>query len=137
MTSRGQSTRAVLFDLGDTIIQYGRVDRTGLFESAARRTYRMWSERQRRMPGYRRYYLHQWFAMYWCHMKLKLLGRELNAMRYIRRACRKLWLTAPDGFFDELAWQWYRPLAEVATIEPNTRDVLADLRAAGLSLIHI
>lgn len=126
--------RAVLFDLGDTLIQYGQVDKNALFREAAWRTYSAWSQRQRRMPDFRRYYLHQAFAMRWGYLKLLLRRREMNAMRLIRRACRKLMLTAEDRFFEELAWQWYEPLAEVATIEPRTRATLQLLRRRGLKL---
>lgn len=126
--------RAILFDLGDTLIHYGEVDRTALFKSAARRTYQLWAGRQRRMPGYRRYYLHQWFAMHWGYLKQRLLRREISAMRYLRRACRKLWLQADEHFYDELAWAWYQPLAEVATLEPDTHQTLHRLADAGYRL---
>ncbi|MCE9590701.1 MAG: HAD family hydrolase [Planctomycetes bacterium] len=123
--------RAVLFDFGDTLIRFGDVDRSALFRRAAERTYQMWAQRQERMPGFERYYLHQWFAIRWGYVKLKLMHREADAMHSIRRACRKLWLNAPEDFFDELAWNWYRPLAEVADLEPGTRETLADLRRRG------
>jgi putative hydrolase of the HAD superfamily len=133
--------RTILFDLGDTVIQYGQIDRAALFHRAAWRTYRMWARRQRRlspervrMPDFRRYYLHQWFAMRWGYLKLLLRRREMDAMRVIRRASRKLWLNAPDEFFNELAWNWYQPLAQVARLEPGTLRTLRALRERGLSL---
>jgi len=125
---------AVLFDLGDTLIHFGDVDRDALFKQGARRTYQLWSQRQERMPDFQRYYLHQWFALRWGYFKLLLLGRERDAMSSIRRACGKLWLTAPDDFYDELAWQWYHPLAQIATVEPETRNVLETLRRRGYAL---
>ncbi|MBI1337160.1 MAG: HAD-IA family hydrolase [Phycisphaera sp.] len=129
------SIRAILFDLGDTLIQYGQIDHAQLFEIAARRTYRLWSRNQKRMPGYRRYYLHQWFAMHWGFLKMKLLRREMSAMRYIRRASRKLWLDAQDdGFYEELAWNWYKPLADVSHIEPDTVATIQLLRERGYRL---
>ncbi len=123
--------RAILFDLGDTVIQYGDVDRDALFKQGAWRTYQLWAKREQRMPDFRRYYLHQWFALRWGFFKLLLLGHERDAMRAIRRACRKLWLLAPDDFYNELAWHWYRPLAEVASVEPGTREALEELRGRG------
>jgi HAD superfamily hydrolase (TIGR01509 family) len=124
----------VLFDLGDTIIQFGDIDHAALFERAARRTYELWSGHQNRMPGFRRYYLHQWFAMHWGYFKQRVLRREMSAMRYIRRACRKLWLEAEDDFYKELAWRWYQPLAEQATLEPGTHETLSALRSEGYTL---
>lgn len=126
--------RAVLFDLGDTLVEYGEVDRRALFEEATRRTYRFWARRQRRMPDYRRYYLHQAFALRWGYLKLLLRRREMNAMRLIRRSCRKLWLTAEDEFFEKLAWQWYRPLADVSRPDPDAAAVLGQLQRRGVAL---
>jgi putative hydrolase of the HAD superfamily len=126
--------RAILFDLGDTLVQFGDVDRDALFKQAAWETYQLWAQRNDRMPDFQRYYLHQWFALRWGYFKLLLLRREMDAMRYIRRACRKLWLTAEDEFFAELAWDWYRPLTEVAWVEPDTHKTLAELAGRGYRL---
>lgn len=125
---------AILFDLGDTLIHFGDVDKRALFEQGAWHTYQIWAARQKRMPDYRRYYRHQWFAVRWAYFKSLVLRRELDAMRLIRRACDNLRLMAPEAFFRELAWQWYRPLAEVATVEPDTADVLQSLSEAGYDL---
>jgi putative hydrolase of the HAD superfamily len=126
--------RAILFDFGDTLVQFGDIDRDALFKQAAWETYQLWAQRQDRMPDFQRYYLHQWFALRWGYFKLLLLRREMDAMRYIRRACRKLWLTAEDDFFAELAWDWYRPLTDVASLEPGLHRTLAELQARGYRL---
>lgn len=125
---------AVLFDLGDTLIQYGAIDKRAMFREGAKRTYRFWAAHQQRMPDFRRYYLHQWFAIHWGQFKVKLCGREVDAMRLLRRACEKLWLNAPEPFYRELAWQWYQPLAEVAAVEPGTHQMLDCLSRAGCRL---
>jgi FMN phosphatase YigB (HAD superfamily) len=122
---------AVLFDFGDTLVRFSHIDKRALFERAAWRTYRLWARRQRRMPGFRRYYLHQAFAMRWAFCKTTILGRELDALKYMQRACTKLWLEAPREFFDELMWQWYKPIVEAATLEPGAEQVLGHLHAAG------
>lgn len=132
-----QSIEAVLFDLGDTLIQFGRFDREQIFRRAVRHTYRMWARRQTAMPDLRRYYLHQWFAVRWGFIKAMLRNREVDAIRLMRRACRKLSLEAPDEFFAELTWAWYQPLANIATIEPGTHRTLAHLRTSGYKLAII
>ncbi len=132
--THSDTPRAVLFDFGDTLVRFGPVDKQAMFDKAAWRTYRLWARRNRRMPGYRRFYLHHWFALRWSYLKTLVLRRELDTMRMLRRACRKLWLEAPAEFFDELAWHWYRPLAEVATVEEGTADVLSELTRRGYRL---
>ena len=126
--------RAVLFDFGDTLAHFGRIDRKTVFRRAAWRTYCLWAKQQRRMPGFRRYYLHQWFAMHWGLFKLAILGREIDARYLLRRSARKLWLHGDDRFFEKLIWHWYRPLADRATLEPGTFETLSGLREAGYEL---
>ncbi len=130
----GEPPRAMIFDFGDTLVRFAHIDKRALFEQAAWRTYRMWAERQSRMPGFRRYYLHQAFAMRWAFAKTMVLRRELDALGYLQRACRKLWLQAPREFFDELMWQWYRPLVDRAEVEPDAEATLDRLRASGCRL---
>jgi HAD superfamily hydrolase (TIGR01509 family) len=126
--------RAILFDFGDTLVHFGDVDKRALFQQGAWRTYQMWAARNRRMPDYRRFYLHHWFGLWWGYLKTLVLRRELDAMRLIRRACRKLWLQAPGSFFEELAWNWYKPLAEIARVDPDTATTLTRLREEGWKL---
>ncbi|MCC7146207.1 MAG: HAD family hydrolase [Phycisphaeraceae bacterium] len=126
--------RAVLFDLGDTLVQWGPVDHRLIFEQAAIRTYEIWAKRKRRMPDFRRYFLHQWFSLHWAYLKQRVLRREMNAMRYVRRACQKLWLDESETFFRQLLWEWYQPLAEAARLEDGTKELLAELRRQGLQL---
>lgn len=125
---------AILFDLGDTLIQFGQVDHELMFRRAVRQTYRMWARHQPAMPDLRRYYLHQWFAVRWGYLKSVLRNREVDAIRLMRRACRKLSLNAPDEFFVELTWAWYEPLARIATLEPGTYRTLAELKTRGFQL---
>lgn len=122
---------AILFDLGDTLVHWDGVDRKAVFARAAAGTYNLWAARQRRMPDFRRYYLHQWFAIHWAHLKQVVLRREIPAVRYLNRVHRKLWLSAPPDFLNEVLWEWYRPLAESAYLEPHTHDVLAELCSRG------
>lgn len=129
--------RAVLMDFGDTLVHFGQVNKRAIFQQACWQTYRLWAARQDRMPDWKRYYAHQWFAIRWAFLKTTLLRRELDAIRYIRRACRKLWLNAPAEFFDELAWAWYRPLAQIATLDPDALCVLDQLKARGYELALI
>ncbi|MFP4143914.1 MAG: HAD family hydrolase [Phycisphaeraceae bacterium] len=126
--------RAILFDFGDTLVQFGRFDHTALFMRGAARTYHMWAARSASMPDFHRYYRHHWFAIHWGRVKSLLLRREPDATRLVRRACRKLWLQAEDPFFDELLWAWYSPLARIARVEPGTAELLARLRASGYRL---
>lgn len=131
---RVRSGSAILFDFGDTLVQFGPINRHDLFERGARLTYQMWAARRKRMPDWRRYYLHQWFAFHWYGLKTLLLRRELDALRVIRRACQKLWLSDTAEFFEELTWNWYRPLADVSTVEPGLHDMLDRLHDAGYTL---
>ncbi len=125
--SNSVSIEAILFDLGDTIIHFGDVDRRRLFQRAVLRTYRRWSRSSDRMPHLRRYYLHHWFAIHWGFLKGRLLNREIDTMYLLKRASRKLWLNGDkpeEAFYRDLVRDWYEPLGRRVTIEPGLHDVL-------------
>lgn len=126
-----QPQRAILFDLGDTLVHWDPLDLRAIFSRAAASTYDLWASRQQRMPDFRRYYWHQWFAIHWAHFKQVVLRREFSAVHYLNRVHRKLWLSAPADFLQDVLWEWYRPLAETAYLEPRTHEILEELSSRG------
>ena len=122
--------KAVLFDLGGTLIHFGVLDRKALFRRAVMRTYKRWSGCSDRMPDLRRYYRHHWYAIHWGFLKGRLLNREIDVMYLLKRASRKLWLISPepeDVHFRRLVLDWYEPLGRTVYLEPGTHEVLAEL----------
>lgn len=126
---------AVLFDLGDTLISYRNVDLRRAFIEGARDTYQFIQDKVGPLPvDFKRYKWSQLVAIRWAYIKSKITGREFNSTELLRRYIKRLKIDLPEEYLDELAWQWYRPLADQAQIEQDAHKTLEHLKDAGLKL---
>lgn len=127
--------KAVLFDLGDTLIHFDQVDLDAAFTEAARDTYDVLADRfNATMPPFKTYHRQQLWALRWAYLKTTVTGREFNSVHVLRRCSKKLGIRVPEDFYDELAWRWYKPLARAAQLDPHAHDALAALRQRGFKL---
>jgi putative hydrolase of the HAD superfamily len=124
----------ILFDLGDTLLDFGQVDILGLFEAGARLAYDYLRGIGKPLPPFAKYHRWQLWAIRWNYFKSRLTRREFNAMDLIGRLGDRMGHGLSQEQMVELAWLWYRPLSECATMEPGLRQLLEDLRRCGLKL---
>lgn len=129
-----QRIRGILFDLGDTLLDFGEIDAVELFTAGARRAYVYLQELDQPLPDFRAYLRRQLWAVRWNYFKSHVTGREFNSLELIGRIGRRFGQQLTREQLLELAWLWYEPLSEMATMEEGLPEMLAGLRAAGLSL---
>jgi HAD superfamily hydrolase (TIGR01549 family) len=128
------SLKAILFDLGDTLLDFQPMDTRAVFRTAARLTYDHLAATGIRMPDFEAYTRPYYRSLRWSYLWAKLSGREFNSFELLVRFHQKMGLPTDDVLLRELACLWYRPLTEQATIEPDLQSVLAAMRDAGLQL---
>jgi len=126
--------RGILFDLGDTLLNFGKVDTRGVFEAGAELSYAYLSERGFPLPSFSAYHRRQFRAIRWSVLKSRVTCREFSSLDLIRRTSRRMGHGLTEEQVLELAWKWYEPLRNCATVAPGTREVLSDLAGRGLSL---
>ncbi len=132
--------KAVLFDLGETLLHYGKVNVNALLEQAARLSYRFLREcnsLQEKTQSFRRYHRLTAFHIRWRYLCSHLSHREFNGLTLLRQILRKMKITLAPDQLEELAWLWYKPAADLATMEPNLHQHLRKLRAMSLDLAII
>ena len=126
--------RAILFDLGDTLIDFEPMDTRALFRHAAADTYAFLKARGAALAPFPRYCKSQFAAIRWAYFWAKLRGREFNSLRLLEQFCDRARIPLTPAELDELAWRWYAPLVRHSSIEPGLPATLAALRAAGIQL---
>ncbi len=129
-----RGVRAILFDLGDTLIDFGPTDTLGLFVRGARLAYRYLQELGQPVPPFRQFHRRQLRAVRWQYLRSRLIRREFNCLDLLGRMSRKMGQSLTDEQVQELAWRWYWPLGRCATVEDGTASMLAGLRDRGLRL---
>jgi putative hydrolase of the HAD superfamily len=126
--------RAVLFDLGDTLLDFEPLDMRAVFWRAAKLTYDHLAATGHPMPDFQVYGRRYYRAMRWSYFWAKLSRKEFNSFDLLIQFHRKLGLPNDDALLRELACLWYRPLTECATIESDLHGSLAAMAGAGLQL---
>lgn len=129
--------KAVIFDLGETILNYGRVDVSQLFRAGARLTYDYLAEQVggfSQRIGFGRYYLNHVIHLRWHVIKSNLINREFDCLALLERLLRRSGIEVDRATLDELAWLWYRPLGDFARVEPDLSRTLERLRNDSLQL---
>jgi len=130
----GQRIRGILFDLGDTLLDFGKIDVPKLFKAGAELAYAYLRELEQPLPPFRRYHRRQLWSIRWHYFKSRLTGREFNSLDLMARIAGTSGHELTREQLIELAWRWYQPLGDTATVEEGLPEMLAGLCQAGLTL---
>lgn len=126
--------QGILFDLGDTILDFGPINTLALFARGARLAYRYLQQLHQPLPPFRKFHRHQLAAVRWHYLKSHLTRREFDSLEVLGGLARKMGHDLTDSQMEELAWLWYEPLGRCVTIEQGLHDILADFRRGGVRL---
>ncbi|MBL7215586.1 MAG: HAD family hydrolase [Phycisphaerae bacterium] len=125
---------AVLFDLGETLLKFGRLDRDRLFAEAVQRSYAYLKGQSQPVGSYWAYRLFYLWGIRWHVLKSWLTGNDFDSLELLKEYGRKKGFTLSDAQWEELNWQWYKPLADLGGVVAGTKDTLQELQQMGLKL---
>lgn len=126
--------KAVIFDLGETLLTFGRLDRSTLFNKAAERSYRYLKEHAQPVGSYWSYRLVHVWGVRLNLLKSWITGNDFNSLELLKAYGQRHGFNLSDEQWQELNWQWYEDLSKVAHIEPDAADALWKLRQMGLKV---
>lgn len=126
--------KGILFDLGDTLLNFGRVDISAQFEAGGRMAYDYLKSLGLPLPTFPRFHRRQFWAIQWSVLKSRLTRREFSALEVLANLSRRMGHALTDEQTRELAWKWYEPLSRQATVEAGTRELLLRLAGQGLKI---
>jgi len=129
-----QQIKGILFDLGDTLLKFGRVDIPSLFEAGARLAYEHLEQMGFQLPPFAKYHRRQLWAIRWSAFKSRLTRREFNSLFLIMRLAKRMGYRLSREQALEQAWLLYKPLSECASKEDGLVELLEGFRRWGLVL---
>lgn len=130
----GKKIKAVLFDLGETLLNFGRVSSTRIFRQSTKLTYEFLQSCNQPVGSFKWYCWHSMIAVRFHCLVSALTGKDFNALSLLKKIGVKKGLTLSDDQWRQLGWLWYEPLAKLARIEPMLKETLTLLKQMGLKL---
>jgi putative hydrolase of the HAD superfamily len=126
--------RAVLFDLGDTLLNYGRLSPYKPFMEAARQTYAYLKELGQPVPLFPWYAFRSLTMIRWRVLWSAITRKDFDSLRLLKRAGKKAGYKMTEEQYKELVWLWYEPLSRRVETEPNLKATLSELQKRGLKM---
>jgi HAD superfamily hydrolase (TIGR01549 family) len=134
LTMSDRKVKAVLFDLGETLINFGKVKTTRLFRQGARLSYDFLKKHGQPAGNFEWYC---WASLLRLRMRLvlsNLTGKDVDAMALLRKVGTRKGVRFNSEQWQQFAWLWYEPLSKVASVEPKTEETLTSLANLNLKL---
>ena len=126
--------KAVLFDLGETLLNFGKVHTTRLFRQGARLSFDFLKSLGQPVGNFEHYCWRNLIHLRIRYWLSNITGRDFDALALLKRIGTKAGVKLDEQQWRHLAWLWYEPLSKVAKVEPKTKETLAALKKLGLKL---
>ncbi len=125
---------AVLFDLGETILNFGRVNTTKAFLQGAKATHAYLRQQGQPIGPFPCYFLLNLVRLRLWYLMANLTRRDFNSLEVLQTVGARKGVTLSPQQWEEFAWLWYEPLSCCAHVEENLTQTLERLRGQGLKL---
>jgi len=129
-----KSLHAVLFDLGDTVLEFGRVQTTRLFLKGAHLSYDFLRAKRQPVAGFHIYFLRNLFCLRWRHLVSHFTGNDFNSLEVLRALGSRQGICLSEEDWRCLTWLWYEPLSATVQVEPDLRETFAALQQKEIKL---
>jgi HAD superfamily hydrolase (TIGR01549 family) len=126
--------KAVLFDLGDTLLDFGKVSTTKLVLQGARSSYDFLKELGQPVGSFAGYFMRYLVRLRIRYFLSEYTGRDFDSLTLLEKVGRKEGMTCSREQWEQVIWHWYKPLSDLARVEANLKETLSGLRAFGLKL---
>lgn len=126
--------KAVIFDLGDTLLNFGKVDTGSLFLKAGRVSYDYLKSAGQPVCGFQRYLWGNLLGIRVQSFFSSIFGNDFDSLEVLKTYGRRKKYTLTDQQWEDVNRCWYQPLKELTTVESDIIETLTKLRDAGLKL---
>lgn len=126
--------KAVLFDLGETLLNFGKVDTASLFRQGAHLSYDFLKNTGQPVGGFRSYCLRNLIAIRSRYFLSNITGKDFDALRLLQKIGTKTGFKLKPEQWRHVVWLWYEPLGKMAKVESNITETLTKLQNLGLKL---
>jgi len=116
--------KAVLFDLGNTLLDFEPTNIEQIFEVGSRRVYTYLQEKGCQLPSFNNYHRRQLRRILWRVGLARLIRRDFNGLDTLRRISLSMGHRLSREELEEMVWLWYDPLSNTARVAGEVLEVL-------------
>jgi len=125
---------AVLFDLGDTILNFGRVNTTRAFLQGARATHAYLREHAQHAGAFPCHFVLNLVRLRLRYVMADITHRDFNSREVLQTVGARKGVKLSPQQWEQFAWLWYEPLSRCAQVEEDIQQTLEKLQSLGLKL---
>lgn len=126
--------RAVLFDLGETLLTYGKVNAHRLFRQGGRLSYEFLRSCGQPVGNFNCYCWRNLISLRMHHLVSNITGNDFDALKLLRKISTNNGIKLDEEQWRHLVWLWYEPLSKVAKVESKIIETLTELKKMGIKL---
>lgn len=126
--------KAVLFDLGETLLNFGKVRIGPFFRQSCLLSYDYLRSCDQPLGSFRLYCWRNLLAIRWRYFLSAITGRDFDSLELLKKINEKKGIKLDRQQWQHLAWLWYEPLSKIAKIEPDLHQTLTRLKQMQLKL---
>ena len=126
--------KAILFDLGETLVNFGKVNELRLFRQGARLSYDFLKSCGQPVGNFNYYYWRNLISLHICRLSSHVTGKDFDALTLLSKAGAKNGIDLDSQQWQHYAWLWYEPLSKIGKTEHDVVDTLTKLKKMGLKL---
>jgi len=126
--------RTVLFDLGETLLNFGKINTTRFFRQGARLSYDFLRSLNQPTGNFEYYCWRNLISLRIRYWLSNIKKKDFDSLVLLRTIGKRGGISLDEEQWRHFAWLWYEPLYNIAQVELKIKDTLAVLKKQGLKL---
>jgi len=126
--------KAVLFDLGETLLNFGKVDTTALFKKAGKLSWNYLKQSDQPVGNLKPYLWKNLLLIYLRIFLSNITRNDFDSLAVLKDHGIKKGYKLTDEQWQQVNHLWYQPLREKCCLEPGIKEALNELSRANLKL---
>lgn len=123
-----------MFDLGETLLNFGKVNTSRLFRQGAKLSYDFLKCCGQPVGNFKYYCWRNLIALRLRQWLSNITKKDFNSLVLLRGVGTKRGIKLDRQQWRHFAWLWYEPLSQVSQVELDIAETLAALKNLGLKL---
>ncbi|MBN1786760.1 MAG: HAD family hydrolase [Sedimentisphaerales bacterium] len=126
--------QAVVFDLGDTILNFGKVDAKALFKEGGKKAHQLLKDLGQPVGELKPFLVRHLLTIRAMNLWSNIIKRDFDSLEILKKINTKKGVKLTDTQWQDFAWCWYEPLAKCAKIETDLKETLSKIKQTGAKI---